>query len=66
MITSIAASGAASSPVLHMKSASDIWDAAALAAVRAAAPFDPLPKSYPHPSVEVHFHFECATPDVSR
>lgn len=60
VITSIAAGGAATTPVLHMKSGSDAWDAAALAAVRAAAPFDPLPKSYAHPPVEVHFHFECA------
>jgi outer membrane biosynthesis protein TonB len=66
VITSIAAGGAASAPVLHMKSGSDGWDSAALAAVKAAAPFDPLPKSYAHPSVEVHFHFECAHPDVSR
>jgi hypothetical protein len=42
-----------------LKSGSDGWDAAALAAVKSAAPFDPLPKSYPHPSVEAHFHFEC-------
>ena len=60
VITSIAADGAASAPVLHLKSGSDGWDAAALAAVKAAAPFDPLPKSYPQPSVEAHFHFECA------
>jgi outer membrane biosynthesis protein TonB len=66
VITSIAASGAASTPALHMKSGSDVWDAAALAAVKAAAPFDPLPKSYAHPSVEVHFHFECAPPDAPR
>ena len=66
VITSIAASGAATPPVLHLKSGSDAWDAAALAAVKAAAPFDPLPKSYAHPSVEVHFHFECAAPEVSR
>jgi hypothetical protein len=66
VITSIAAGGAASAPVLHMKSDSDGWDAAALAAVKAAAPFDPLPKSYAHPSVEVHFHFECAAPDAPR
>jgi TonB family protein len=59
VIASIAANGSVAAPVLHMKSGSDGWDAAALAAVKAAAPFDPLPKSYAHPSVEVHFHFEC-------
>ncbi len=58
VIATIRKDGAAPGPMLHMKSGSDAWDAAALAAVRSAAPFDPLPKSYPHPSVEVHFHFE--------
>ena len=43
---------------LHMKSGSDAWDASAMAAVKNAAPFEPLPKSYPRTSVEVHFHFE--------
>lgn len=32
------------------------WDAAALKAVRAAAPFDPLPAGFSYPSVQVHFH----------
>lgn len=36
------------------------WDDAAIAAVRAAAPFAPLPKSYGYPTLEVHFHFEAA------
>ena len=43
---------------LHMKSGVEQWDASALEAVKKAAPFDPLPKSYPRTSVEVHFHFE--------
>jgi hypothetical protein len=30
-----------------------------MASVKAAAPFEPLPASYPQPSVEVHFHFAC-------
>lgn len=50
--------GGISEPVLHYKSGSEPWDAAALDAVRRAAPFDPLPKGYPRPTVEVHFHFE--------
>ena len=45
-------------PRLHMKSGSDAWDAAAIDAVKRAAPFPPLPKSYPRTSLEVHFHFE--------
>jgi protein TonB len=32
------------------------WDAAALKAVKTAAPFDPLPAGYGYPSVQVHFH----------
>src|SRR5262249_28008163 len=60
VIATIAADGKAAPPMLHMKSGSAAWDDAALAAVRAASPFDPLPKTYAHPSVEVHFHFECA------
>jgi TonB family protein len=59
VIATIARDGKAPSPTLHMKSGSESWDAAALAAVKAAAPFDPLPASYPQPSVEVHFHFAC-------
>lgn len=43
---------------LHHESGSKAWDEAAMAAVKTAAPLDPLPKSYPRTSVEVHFHFE--------
>ncbi len=43
---------------LHHESGSKAWDEAAMNAVKAAAPLDPLPKSYPRTSVEVHFHFE--------
>ncbi len=32
------------------------WDAAALKAVKAAAPFDPLPAGFNYPSLQVHFH----------
>lgn len=44
----------------HMPSGSKGWDDAALQAVRKAAPFAPLPKSWPHSSIEVHWHFENA------
>jgi protein TonB len=50
--------GGAPEPVLHLASGSEGWDRAALDAVRKASPFDPLPESYPGPSVEVHWHFE--------
>ena len=43
---------------LHLKSGDDAFDAGALAAVRGAAPFAPLPKSFPEAGVEVHWHFE--------
>jgi protein TonB len=36
------------------------WDDAAIAAVKAAAPFPPLPSSWRYPTLEVHFHFEAA------
>ena len=62
VIATILRDGKSPPPVLHMKSGSDAWDAAAVTAVKGAAPFDPLPKSYPRASVEVHFHFECAPP----
>ena len=34
------------------------WDDAAVAAVKKAVPFAPLPKSWAYPTMEVHFHFE--------
>lgn len=36
------------------------WDDAAVAAVKAAAPFAPLPSTWVYPTLEVHFHFEAA------
>jgi len=58
VIAVIQKDGSLPEPVLHYKSSSDAWDAAAIDAVRKAAPFEALPRGYPHPSVEVHFHFE--------
>jgi periplasmic protein TonB len=58
VIAVIQKDGTAPAPTLHLASGSDPWDRAALEAVRKAAPFDPLPKTYARPSVEVHFHFE--------
>ena len=59
VITTIAKDGKGTPPMLHMKSGSDVWDAAAMQAVKAASPFPPLPASYAQPGVEVHFHFAC-------
>jgi len=58
VIAVIQKDGRAPDPVLHLKSGSDAWDAAALDAVKKAAPFHPLPQGTTRPSVEVHFHFE--------
>ncbi|MBI1951559.1 MAG: TonB C-terminal domain-containing protein [Acidobacteria bacterium] len=58
VIAVIQKDGTIPEPALHSRSGSEAWDAAALEAVRKAAPFDALPKSYPRPTVEVHFHFE--------
>jgi len=43
--------------IVTMKSGIKEWDDAALAAVRKAAPFAALPKSFPDPQFEVHWHF---------
>ncbi len=52
--------GKLASAMVSMESGSGAWDDAALAAIRAAAPFDPLPQGYAYRSVEVHFHFALA------
>ena len=36
------------------------WDQAAIAALKAAAPFPAVPASWPHASLEVHWHFEAS------
>jgi hypothetical protein len=38
------------------------WDDAAISAVKHAAPFAPLPKTWGYPTMEVHFHFEVTGP----
>ena len=52
----IAKDGKLLSSTVSMASGSKEWDASALAAVKKAAPFDPLPAAYKYPSLEVHFH----------
>jgi protein TonB len=52
----IARDGKLISAVVSMSSGKKGWDAAALATVRSAAPFDPLPASFRPSTVEVHFH----------
>ena len=60
VIVTILRDGTVLESKLHHKSGSDKWDAAALAATKAAAPFGELPKSYYGNSVEAHFHFDVA------
>jgi len=52
----IAKDGTLATTEVSMSSGKKGWDAAALAAVKAAAPFDPLPAGFGYPSVQVHFH----------
>jgi len=41
---------------VSMESGVKAWDKASLAAVEKASPFPPLPESYPHKTLEAHFH----------
>ena len=52
----IAKDGKLVSAVVSLSSGKKGWDTAALAAVRTAAPFDPLPANYGALTIEVHFH----------
>jgi len=52
----IAKDGRLVSAFVSMSSGKKGWDGAALAAVRAAAPFDPFPSSFEASTLEVHFH----------
>ena len=57
--TTIARDGSLGAALVTMKSGSKEWDDAALAAVTKAAPFGPLPGSYPQSKIEVHWHFSA-------
>ena len=52
----IAKNGRLVSTDVSTASGSKEWDAAVDKAVRAAAPYDPLPANFPYPSYEAHFH----------
>jgi protein TonB len=58
LIAKIAKDGTIAELKEHEKTGFAPWDDAALAAVKKAAPFPPLPKSWEYPTMEVHFHFE--------
>jgi outer membrane biosynthesis protein TonB len=52
----IAKGGRLVSTDVSMSSGVKEWDDAVDKAVRAAAPYDPLPASFPNPSYDAHFH----------
>ena len=52
----IAKDGRLASATVSMSSGVKEWDDAALAMVKRAAPYDPLPAGYEYPSLEAHFH----------
>jgi protein TonB len=52
----IAKNGRLVSTDVSTPSGSKEWDAAVDKAVRAAAPYEALPASFPYPSYEAHFH----------
>jgi hypothetical protein len=58
VISRIARDGALVETRFNLKAGSEGWDDAAMAAVKSAAPFAALPKSYGQPVLEVHWHFE--------
>jgi len=60
VIAEIGKDGKLAASTMHMRTGFKPWDDAAMAAVKAAAPFPPLPKSWTFPTMEVHFHFEAA------
>ena len=59
LIAQIAKDGTLSGLRDHVMTGSKPWDDAAIAAVKNAAPFSPLPKAWGFPTMEVHFHFEA-------
>ena len=60
LIAQIAKDGTLAGLKDHLMTGFKPWDDAAIAAVKGAAPFAPLPQSWAYPTMEVHFHFEVA------
>ena len=63
LIAQIAKNGTLADLQNHLMTGFKPWDDAAIAAVKKAAPFAPLPKSWTFPTMEVHFHFEVVWKD---
>ena len=61
LIAQIAKDGSLAGLRDHLMTGFKPWDDAAIAAVKKAAPFGPLPQSWAFPTMEVHFHFEVAS-----
>jgi periplasmic protein TonB len=61
LIAQIAKDGTLAGLRDHLMTGFKPWDDAAIAAVKNAAPFAPLPKSWGFPTMEVHFHFEVVS-----
>ena len=59
LIAQIAKDGTLAGLRDHLLTGAKAWDDAAIAAVKNAVPFSPLPKSWGFPTMEVHFHFEA-------
>jgi hypothetical protein len=60
LIAMIAKDGSLAGLRDHVMTGLKPWDDAAVAAVKTAAPFAPLPSSWAFATMEVHFHFEAA------
>ena len=52
----ISRDGRVQNAFVSMESGVKAWDKASLAAVESSSPFPPLPESYPHKTLEAHFH----------
>ena len=52
----ISRDGRVQNAFVSMESGVKAWDKASLAAVETSSPFQPLPESYPHKTLEAHFH----------
>ncbi|MHB1044696.1 MAG: TonB C-terminal domain-containing protein [Thermoanaerobaculia bacterium] len=52
----ISRDGRVQNAFVSMESGVKGWDKASLVAVESSSPFPPLPESYPHKTLEAHFH----------